>query len=333
MITQLHSIKDEVFPLIGRFDGHGGGSLGAKQAGMFSLFASDFDKHSVQTYRLNHPGTPMYQADVTLMSPQETLELAQVPAGKEFVYLTTPPCQGASTAGKCDPYHPLNLLMLNEPWVISQLMPAAFVFENVQGIQRGKMKVLKAMLAREVKQHLADYEVRECVLNTAHYSVPQDRNRYIQIGIRKDLNIIPEFPEPSLDIIGVNDVLPYIEEIAFAYGFRKRRSVARPINTITKTENVRKVVNGVIEKLTIEELKVLCGYPEDWKTVGSWGQNYNRFGNSVMPPFAKAIFSKIYQQLQDAGVPTCSRSELEAITSQTVPVSLNYSQSKKTIAA
>lgn len=329
MNTHPHTNYLEVFPLIDRYAGHGGADLGSTAGGMHTMLAIDKDRHSVETFRLNHPQTPMYKADVTLMGPEETLELARVPKGKEFVYLTTPPCQGASKAGKCDPYHPLNRLMLHEPWFIAQVRPVAFVFENVDGLQYRSMGKLKAMLALEVQKHLsADYEVRECVLNAAHYHTPTDRKRYIMIGIRKDVGIIPTYPEPSMDIVGVKDVLPYIEAIAFAYGYRKLRSAERPINTITKTENVRKVVNGVIEKLTIDELKVLCGYPADWKTIGSWNQNYQRFGNSVMPPFAKAIFQNLYQQLVDAGVPTCTTDELSAITAQTLAISFEYSQPK-----
>jgi DNA (cytosine-5)-methyltransferase 1 len=221
--------------------------------------------------------------------------------------------------------------MLNEPWFIGQIKPAVFVFENVSGIEKGRMKILKAILAREVKKHLDDYNVMECVLNSAHYGVPQDRKRYILIGVRKDLGVLPTFPVPSLTIASIKDKLPYIDGIRFGHGMKNFRDATRPSPTLTKTENLWKVVNDNTEKLTEAEILALCGFPLDWKYTGSRAKVFNRAGNSIMPPMAKAIFEEVKNILIRAGVTPCLKRDLLAVTDVTVPHSLTWNQNTATL--
>jgi DNA (cytosine-5)-methyltransferase 1 len=331
MRTDIHTVDDYAYPLISRYSGWGGGDEGAHQAGFYNMFAVDNDLHSCLCHRLNHPRSPIYHADLTKMTAEQTLQLTGMPLWKNWVYLTSPPCQGASSAGLFDPYHPLNRLMLNEPWFISQLKPAVFVFENVSGIEKGRMKILKAMLVREIKNHLDDYHVLECICNSAHFSVPQDRKRYIMIGVRKDLDVMPSFPAPSLDIPSISDRLPYIDGIRFGHGKKNYRPACRPAPTLTKTENLFKVVNGKVDVLDEDEILALCGFPSDWKYTGSRNKVYNRSGNSVMPPLAKAIFEEIKFILQRAGVEPCLKKDLYAITDVTVPHSLTFNPDAPTL--
>lgn len=331
-LHDLYIILRALYPLISRFSGWSAGDSGAHKAGFKTMFAVDFEKHAVENFRLNQPDCPIYQGDTQLMTPQETLDLARIPEGKEFVYLTSAPCQGVSINGKFDPYNELNLLMMNEPYFISKLRPAVFIFENVPGINMGKMKILKAMFAREVEKWLGDYEVQEIELNAMYYGVPQSRKRYILMGVRKDLGVPPSFPEPSSNIVTVQDVLPEVEAIAYGYRYVKTRPANRPAPTLTKTENLRKVVNGKIERLTEPEILKLCGFDDDWKYTGSLNKVYARAGNSIMPPFSKALFDEVYKILQKAGVEPCTAEELKAITDVTVPLSKEWVQQVNKIA-
>jgi len=315
-----------LYPLLSRYSGWGGGDLGAHRAGFYSLFAADNNKHAIKCFRRNFPNHPIFEADVSLMSAEQTLNLAKVPAGKGFVYMTSAPCQGASKAGKFDPYNPLNQLMLNEPWFISQLNPTAFVFENVPGINQGKMKTLKAMLVNEINQWLDDYNVLEIDLDANDYGVPQHRKRYLLIGVKKSLGVNPFVPKEAAFKLTIHDVLPEVEGLTFGYWDKNFRDASRPSPTVTKTESIKKVVKGEIIQLTIEDVLKLCGFPADWKYEGSRNQVYQRAGNSIMPPFAEAIFKMLYTILQEAGVETCTKEELEAITAETVPLSLNWVQ-------
>jgi site-specific DNA-cytosine methylase len=324
MIEQ--NLTELVYPLLDRYSGWGGGAKGAHNAGFYSLFSAEQDKHALACFRVNFPNHPIFKADVSLMSADETLELARVPEGKGFVYCTTTPCQGGSMAGARDVYNPLNQLMLNEPWFISQLKPTAFVFENVPGITQGKMKVLKTMLQDEIDQWLGDYDVYEIILDANDYGVAQHRKRYIQVGVLKSLNVKPFTPIEASYKPVIKDVLPEVEGLTFGYWDKNFRDASRPSPTVTKTESLKKVVKGEKVRLTIEDVLKLCGFPDDWKYVGSKNQVYQRAGNSVMPLFAEALFKMLYTILQEAGVEPCTREELEAVTAQTVPLSLKWVQ-------
>jgi DNA (cytosine-5)-methyltransferase 1 len=41
--------------------------------------------------------------------------------------------------------------------------------------------------------------------------------------------------------------------------------------------------------LTIEEAKRLCSFPDDFKLIGSFSEQWARLGNAVMPNQMKAI--------------------------------------------
>lgn len=320
----LQELPEEVFPSIGSYSGWGGTDLGAHNAGFFTMFAADNDKHAVQCFRLNHLTSPIYLADVTRLPVKEMLSMAQIPKGKEFIYITTPPCQGISAAGKVDPFHPLNKLLLNEPQVISKLGCAAFVLENVANLNKGKMRRLKAMFALEVNKWLDDYECYEMVMDSANYGVPQSRKRYILIGFRKDLNVVPSFPFPNEGITTIEDVLPELDGIRFGYFKKKFRDKGRPSPTLTKTENLWKQCQGIVSKLEEKEILTLCGYPSRWRTTGVRGKTFQRAGNSVMPPFAEAIFREVHKNLIEAGVEMCKTEELLKITSETVKTSREW---------
>jgi DNA (cytosine-5)-methyltransferase 1 len=50
-------------------------------------------------------------------------------------------------------------------------------------------------------------------------------------------------------------------------------------------------------KLTIEELKRLGGFPDDFILTGSYAQQWARIGNSVAPPFMRAIAAEIAEKI------------------------------------
>ena len=315
-----------VYPLLSRYSGWGGGDDGAHQAGFYTLFAADNEPHAIDCYRLNHVNNPIFNADLSTLTAIKLKELAQIPKGMDgCVVITSAPCQGASTAGKFEILHPLNKLLLNEPFHISKLNPAAFVFENVKGLTQGRMRALHGMLMKEIEKWLPNYHVWECVLNAGYYGVPQSRERYILMGFRKDLGVDPVFPKPNTANISViADIIPDASGLAFGYGYKKFRPAKCVAPTLTRTENLKKVVNGEHIRLVEPEILGIGGFRKNWKYIGTCAKVYARTGNSIMPPFAKAIFTEIYKQLQKAGVPTYTVDALNQITNKTVPQSLIY---------
>lgn len=325
----LNNLPELSYPLVSRYSGWGGGDEGAHQSGFFTMFATDLDKHAVESFRMNHLTTPIYKADATKMTAEETLQLARIPESKAFGYLGSASCKGVSIAGSFDPFNIQNLMLLNEPFFISQLRPTFFVIENVSSIGKGRMKVLKFMFARQVENWLGDYEIREIVMDSADFSVPQHRHRYLLVGFLKSTGIVPQFPESVGKVLTIEDVLPGVDGIRSGYNAKNFRPKSRPCPTLTATENLWKQVGGVISRLEVDEILKLCGYPEKWRTTGTRRKVYERAGNSIMPPFAKAIFAQIYKQLQDAGIEPCETEELLSITVETVPLSIEWQQEEK----
>jgi DNA (cytosine-5)-methyltransferase 1 len=61
------------------------------------------------------------------------------------------------------------------------------------------------------------------------------------------------------------------------------------------------VENGIKRQPTIEELKILQGFPQDFKLLGTFNEQWGLIGNSVPPPLTykigKTIISKILTQV------------------------------------
>ena len=298
----MSKIISLMYSLITGFSGWGGLSQGFK-LGYKELLAIDTDSHSRKNFKLNHPDVPIVGWDMTKLDGQQILDFVEKQPGEIDVVAMTPPCQGISSAGFFDPADIRNKLSLKAIDLINTIQPKVFVFENVSGIEKGRMFAFLMILLNKLDTINYNYEYR--ILNTLHYGVPQSRLRFIIIGVRKDLGIAPVFPVP--DIIGaenlrVSNVIPEIKFFTQGYlnNYKVKSGAENFMGTITKTRNVWTFTeDGKIREITTSELLKLCSYPDDWKYTGSKHQVWARAGNSVMPLFAKAIADTIKTEILD----------------------------------
>ena len=177
------------------FAGAGGLALGLEQAGFETIALNEFDHDACDTLRRNRPEWNVIEGDVAELSSQNLLEYFQLEPGELDLLSGGAPCQAFSYAGKrlglADTrgtlfYHYATFLM--------QLQPKMFLFENVRGLlthDGGRTYQLMTQVFED-----AGYRIQRQVLNAWNYSVPQKRERLITIGIRNDLDIEFEFPEP-----------------------------------------------------------------------------------------------------------------------------------------
>lgn len=173
--------------LLDLFAGAGGLSIGFEKAGFELIAASDFDKWSCDTLRLNHPDAAIIEGDITEISSNE---LKKAIGGKQVdVIVGGPPCQGFSQLGKRMADDPRNKLLYEFFRVVTDLRPKVFVMENVP-------QLLKSDQYAEFKELVAnsEYEIVEKVLLAADYGAPQKRQRAIIIGSRIGS---PKHPLPS----------------------------------------------------------------------------------------------------------------------------------------
>jgi DNA (cytosine-5)-methyltransferase 1 len=171
--------------VISLFAGCGGSSLGYSMAGYRELLAVEWDKHAVETFRLNFPGVQEWQGDIADLSVEECLRITGLQPGQLDVLDGSPPCQGFSTAGKRKMDDGRNQLFREYIRLLRGLQPKVLIMENVSGMVKGKMKLIFVEILKELKA--SGYHVSARLMNAMYFGVPQSRQRMIFIGVREDL--------------------------------------------------------------------------------------------------------------------------------------------------
>ena len=175
------------------FCGAGGFSKGLDQAGFRNLFSIEYDPSITPTYRFNFPEHNLIQADIAKVTDEQLIEAtSNTPVD---LVVGGPPCQGFSMAGnpgRTFVDNPRNTLFKEFVKVIHVLKPKMFVFENVAKIATHR----KGKTIAEISEAFSseNYNISSSILNASNYGVPQDRRRFIMVGVRSDLKKEFEFP-------------------------------------------------------------------------------------------------------------------------------------------
>jgi DNA (cytosine-5)-methyltransferase 1 len=168
----------EKHSVVGLFAGCGGLDLGFINAGFSVVWANDFFKEAVETYKKNI-GSHIVLGDITKIPSSEIPDNFDILLGGF-------PCQGFSIANiKRSMKDERNFLYKEMLRVIKDKSPKYFVAENVKGlISMQKGKVIK-MIVDDFKK--LGYDVSYRVLKASEYGVPQNRERVFIIGNRLGL--------------------------------------------------------------------------------------------------------------------------------------------------
>ncbi|MCW0046178.1 DNA cytosine methyltransferase [Brevundimonas sp. BT-123] len=174
------------------FSGAGGLDIGLKRAGWDCLYATDFDKHAVETLNLNAAAGRVdgiiRQADIRDLTGDQMLSDMGKRRGDIALLAGGPPCQSWSSAGHQLGFNdPRGRLFEDYLRVAKELDVRWLVFENVRGLitARGSDGVPGTALAA-IRQALfsAGWQTRVELFNAANYGVPQRRVRVVLIGYR-----------------------------------------------------------------------------------------------------------------------------------------------------
>ncbi|CEN83429.1 DNA cytosine methyltransferase [Paraclostridium sordellii] len=172
------------FTLISLFAGAGGMDKGFSNAGFDILWANDFNKDAVETYKKNL-GNHIVLGDITQIPSNE------IPNNPDVV-IGGFPCQGFSVNNtKRSMDDERNFLYKELLRVVKDKNPKIFVAENVKGL----LSMEKGKVIEMIKNDFEElgYKVDYRVLNAADYGVPQARERVIIIGNRIGVdNIYPD---------------------------------------------------------------------------------------------------------------------------------------------
>lgn len=167
---------------ISLFSGAGGLDVGFEKAGFKTVFANEFDHDAAETWRSNRPGqvNVMVEGDIN-----EHLQDLSAYQGVDIVY-GGPPCQGFSVAGKMNPEDERSKLIWRFFDAVEITNPRVFVMENVAALGNlAKWKSVRECIIKRAEG--LGYNVSYKVHHTPDYGVPENRNRVIFIGVRKDI--------------------------------------------------------------------------------------------------------------------------------------------------
>lgn len=174
------------FRVVSLFSGAGGMDLGFEKAGFDIVWANDFFKEAVESYKKNVSKNVVY-GDIT------KIDSSEIPDDIDLV-IGGFPCQGFSVANtKRSMKDERNFLYKEMLRVIKDKNPKFFVAENVKGLLSMEKGKVFEMIKKDFES--LGYKVDARLLNAAEYGVPQARERLVIIGNR--LGIENPFPTPT----------------------------------------------------------------------------------------------------------------------------------------
>jgi DNA (cytosine-5)-methyltransferase 1 len=180
--------------------GCGGLSKGFIDAGFQPLLINEIDKTACETLIKNHPHHRgrIVQGSMTELSLERC---------SPDVLMGGVPCQAFSHAGERKGLKdPRGQLILEFNRLVNECRPKFLLVENVKGLAtHEKGKTLESVIDLFSNEGL--YEVNHQILNAGNYGVPQKRERIIIVGVRKDLNLKYEFPDPLPKKVLLKDAL------------------------------------------------------------------------------------------------------------------------------
>ncbi len=253
--------ENKKYTVAGLFSGCGGLDLGFINVGFDVVWANDFFKEAVETYKKNI-GNHIVLGDITKIPSTE------IPNNFD-VLLGGFPCQGFSIANiKRSMKDERNFLYKEMLRIIKDKQPKYFVAENVKGLlSMQKGKVIE-MILNDFKE--IGYDVDYRLLKASEYGVPQHRERVFIIGNR--LGLKNPFPKPThgeekglLPFVSTKQAVGFLSDVRirdFSFqlnGFKVHNHKART--------NVHDKFWGRKHKVNQHEI---CDYLKYWRAKSGW---------------------------------------------------------------
>ena len=282
------------------------------------IWANDINEKAVKTYKLNFPNTKVIWGDITqILNNDKSYKLPNAE-----IVMGGFPCQDFSLSGKRKGLTvQRGKLYQSMVKVVEIVKPRIFIAENVKGlISWEKGLAIKTIIEDFAK---LGYKVDYKIFNAADYGVPQNRERVIILGMRNDVYVDFNWPEPThtkdfwITIKEAIDDLTTQEkhESMPNCGYSKAKLFPGKQGNIKTNPNkvapaMRAEHHGNIEfhysiprRLSAREAARIQSFPDDFVFVSSTTDAYRQIGNAVAPVFAwhiagmlKDILIKIEEQ-------------------------------------
>ena len=181
--------------IVSIFSGVGGIDTGFNLAGFQTIFANDNWKNACDSFKANYPDAEVVCASIADVNFKEIKKKY----GDVDGLVGGPPCPPFSKSRfyRTDKKRGLEdesgfLTVSNYFRALEELKPKFFFFENVAGFVYKPHQAALEMVQNESKR--LGYKIVYRVVNAANYGVPQIRQRFICVGVRKDM---PDFVFPE----------------------------------------------------------------------------------------------------------------------------------------
>jgi DNA (cytosine-5)-methyltransferase 1 len=243
------------------FSGCGGLDLGFIQNDFKILWANDFFKDAVTTYK-NNIGSHIVYGDITKITSSDIPDNFDVLLGGF-------PCQGFSVANtKRSMQDKRNFLYKELLRILKDKNPKFFVAENVKGLLSMQNGEVIKMIIKDFESlgYKVDYKLLKC----SNYGVPQHRERIIIIGnnIKLD-NKFPDITHGFSNDLFSEGLQPYItvsDAIGYLYNVKTRD---KPFN-LNGTNIYNHIArNNVSDKFYGRKYNVnqheICDYLKYWR--------------------------------------------------------------------
>ena len=300
--------------VISLFAGIGGLDSGFIQNGFDVIWANDFDKYAVQTYKANYEN-PIISGDLN------QIQLESIPNAD--VIIGGFPCQPFSMMGEMKGFEDtrgtlfFRIVEIIKNQISRGNKPKALVLENVRNLKLHD----NGNTFKVIKKTLEDlgYTVYDKILNSADYGIPQTRNRTFIVCFSNNKTQF-NYPEKKVLDLTLQDLLEH--DVADKYylsdkilptilsngtgGYKGKSEIdlkiARPLcATMAKMHRACQdnyvTQNGKVRRLTPRECARLQGFSDDFVIPVSDTQAYKQFGNAVTVNVSNAVASMVKNAL------------------------------------
>lgn len=301
------------FTAVSLFCGAGGLDIGFEQAGFKTIWANDFDKDACKTHQ-NWSRAKVVCGDIA------KVDVTEIPDSD--IILGGFPCQGFSLSGPRKIDDSRNVLYKHYVRIVKAKQSKIFVGENVKGL----LTMANGDIFEAIKEEFSQcgYNVFSQLVNARYFGVPQDRERVIIVGIRKDLGIndfsipVPKnkrmtmrealagMPEPSPD-----DICNAPYSSRFMSRNRKRGwndvsytipAMAKQVTLHPSSPDMEKLGtdlwrfgnDGLTRRFSWQEAAVIQTFPRDLKFEGDLVSKYKQIGNAVPVKLAEYVATLLY---------------------------------------
>lgn len=187
--------------VISIFSGGGGIDCGFAKAGFDICYSTDFWQPACDTLAENKTSKLVECKDIREVDYDNVLRQLGMTKDDVDVLAGGPPCPAYSKSrfyrkDKKRALEDENSFTLYEYFrALDELRPKVFFFENVFGFVYKPHQAAFDLLKEKADEF--GYDITYKVVNTANYGVPQTRERFICVGVRRDLGVQFVFPEET----------------------------------------------------------------------------------------------------------------------------------------